>query len=105
MCLITLSPSSTNNILSPLEGVTPFPHTLLPFSVTGQTCNHVGYEEFNPPSWNSECAPNKSSWFRSGLDPVEDICGLKGVTNPEENWGYPQEFWACSDISITFGGR
>ena len=56
---------------------------------TGNSCKHVGYDEFNPVSWPSQCAPNKSDWIE--LD--RGICGA-------ENYPYPEQFWACSDISI-----
>lgn len=52
---------------------------------------HIGYEEFNPPSWPSSCAPNKSDWIE--LDRY--VCGTRGR--------YPEEFWACSDFSMTSG--
>ncbi|CAM9570586.1 unnamed protein product, partial [Ascophyllum nodosum] len=56
---------------------------------TGNTCNHVGYDEFDPSSWPSECAPDKDNWIRPNLK----ICG--------EGDKYPEEFFSCSDISIT----
>ncbi|CAM9764793.1 unnamed protein product [Ectocarpus sp. 12 AP-2014] len=55
---------------------------------TGNTCYHIGYEEFNPPSWPSACAPNKEDW----VDTTGEACGQGGY--------YPEEFWACSDFSI-----
>lgn len=58
---------------------------------TGNTCKHIGYDEFDPPSWNSECAPNKSDWIE--LDRY--VCGTEGQ--------YPEEFWACSDFSMSSG--
>ncbi|CAM9648942.1 unnamed protein product, partial [Ectocarpus fasciculatus] len=57
---------------------------------TGHKCYHPGYEEFNPPSWGSECAPNKSDW----IDLSIDYCG-------DNEWNLAEEFWACSDIAIT----
>eukprot|EP00903_Cladosiphon_okamuranus_P006097 g6007.t1 len=59
---------------------------------TGNTCKHIGYEEFNPPSWNSACAPNKSDWIE--LDRY--VCGTEGQ--------YPEEFWSCSDFSMSSDG-
>ncbi|CAM9620047.1 unnamed protein product [Ectocarpus fasciculatus] len=53
---------------------------------------HIGYEEFNPPSWPGTCAPNKSDWIELN----RSICGEDGA--------YPEEFWACSDISLTSDG-
>lgn len=61
-------------------------------TVTGHKCYHPGYEEFNPPSWGSECAPNKSDW----IDLSIDYCG-------DNEWNLAEEFWACSDIAITAG--
>ena len=57
---------------------------------TGNSCKHVGYDEFEPESWPSDCAPNKSDWIE--LD--RKICG-------EDQDTYPEEFWGCADISIT----
>ncbi|CAN0101493.1 unnamed protein product [Ectocarpus sp. 6 AP-2014] len=59
---------------------------------TGNTCHHIGYEGFNPPSWPSACAPNKEDW----VDTTGEACGQEGY--------YPEEFWACSDFSITSDG-
>lgn len=59
---------------------------------TGNACKHVGYEEFNPPSWPSACAPEKKDWIYLGLG----TCGEEGVS-------YPEEFWNCADIAITAG--
>ncbi|CAN0061871.1 unnamed protein product [Ectocarpus sp. 4 AP-2014] len=36
---------------------------------TGNTCYHIGYEEFNPPSWPSACAPNKEGHHRGSVRP------------------------------------
>ncbi|CAM9160118.1 unnamed protein product [Hapterophycus canaliculatus] len=57
--------------------------------MSGDRCRHVGVDEFNPPSWNSACAPKKEDWIV--LD-TGSICGQGG--------GYPEEFWACSDFAI-----
>ncbi|CAM9970743.1 unnamed protein product, partial [Hapterophycus canaliculatus] len=59
---------------------------------TGNSCKHIGYDEFNPPSWPGSCAPDKEDWIE--LDRY--ICGTNEV--------YPEEFWACSDIALTLGG-
>ena len=60
-------------------------------SVTAHKCPYIGYDEFNPRSWPSACAPEKDDWMRtSGA-----ICGTSsGMPN------YPEEFWNCSDIKI-----
>ena len=60
---------------------------------TGNTCKHVGYDEFNPKSWPSQCAPDKSDW-------VELYRGICGTENYPYGEVYPEQFWACSDISI-----
>ncbi len=59
--------------------------------VTGNRCKHIGYNDFDPPSWNSECAPDTEKW----IDTDMSICG--------EGQSYPEEFWGCSDIAITSG--
>lgn len=59
---------------------------------TGNSCKHVGYEEFEPDSWPSACAPDKHDWIE--LDRY--LCG--------ENGSYPEEFWACADFAITPSG-
>ena len=47
-------------------------------TVTAHRCKHIGYDEFDPPSWNSECAPDKADWI-----PDDDrLCGL--------DWDYPE---------------
>lgn len=49
------------------------------FAVTGNRCKHVGYDEFDPPSWNSDCAPTKDDW----VDPERPgICG-EALSYPE----------------------
>ncbi|CAN0403918.1 unnamed protein product [Ascophyllum nodosum] len=58
---------------------------------TGNSCMHPGYEEFNPPSWPSKCAPNKGDWILTGLN----MCGVGD--------SYPEEYWNCADIEITSG--
>lgn len=58
---------------------------------TGNVCKYVGYDEFEPESWPSQCAPSKSDW----IDVDRWMCGLGGA--------YPEEFWSCSDIAITAG--
>ncbi|CAM9449279.1 unnamed protein product, partial [Ascophyllum nodosum] len=59
---------------------------------TGNSCMHPGYEEFNPPSWPSKCAPNKGDWILTGLN----MCGVGD--------SYPEEYWNCADIEITSDG-
>ena len=54
-------------------------------SVTGHTSKYVGYNDFNPPSWPSQCAPDKESW---------------NVYPGAAARRYPQEFWNCSDMTI-----
>ena len=61
-------------------------------AVTDNRCKHIGYDEFNPDSWNSECAPDTEDWISP------DTRGLCGVAK-----SYPEEFWACSDITISSG--
>lgn len=58
---------------------------------TGNGCKHVGYDEFNPTSWPSKCAPKKEDWIELG----RKVCG--------EGGSYPEEFWNCADIAITTG--
>lgn len=69
------------------------PHTQTQ-TVTGHKCRHPGYEEFNPPSWPGECAPNKEDWIT--LEP--EYCG-------DKEWIYAEEFWGCADFSIMAGGK
>ncbi|CAM9875438.1 unnamed protein product, partial [Ectocarpus sp. 13 AM-2016] len=57
--------------------------------LTGNRCKHIGYDEFDPPSWNSECAPTTADW----IDTDMGICGVAK--------SYPEEFWQCSDIALT----
>ena len=42
---------------------------------------HPGYDEFNPDSWPSECAPSKGDWIKTGLG----MCG-DGDNYPEGIW-------------------
>ncbi|CAN0521822.1 unnamed protein product, partial [Laminaria digitata] len=60
---------------------------------TGNSCRHPGYDEFNPSSWDSECAPNTADWINTGVG----MCG--------DGDAYPEEFWNCADIEITSGKR
>ncbi|CAM9477545.1 unnamed protein product [Ectocarpus fasciculatus] len=62
---------------------------------TGHRCYHIGYEKFNPPSWPSQCAPDKSDWVLIAPEWQTDMkqCGIDGA--------YPEEFWNCADIAIT----
>ncbi|CAM9455943.1 unnamed protein product, partial [Laminaria digitata] len=60
---------------------------------TGNSCKHIGYDEFEPGSWPGQCASSKDKWVELN----RSICG--------EGDAYPEEFWACSDISISSGKR
>ena len=42
---------------------------------------HPGYDEFNPDSWPSECAPSKGDWIKTG----PGMCG-DGDNYPEGIW-------------------
>ncbi|CAB1107523.1 unnamed protein product [Ectocarpus sp. CCAP 1310/34] len=59
---------------------------------TGHTCKHVDYDEFNPPSWRSNCAPHKSDWVFTDLP----RCGTG-------KYLYAEEFWSCSGDTQTEG--
>eukprot|EP00903_Cladosiphon_okamuranus_P005740 g5696.t1 len=60
--------------------------------LTGHVCKHIGYDEFEPPSWPGTCAPNKEDWIiQDTIRP--DMCG-------DRELAYPEEFWNCSDIEI-----
>lgn len=65
-------------------------------SVTGHVyCRHIGYDEFEPPSWPGACAPNKEDWIiQDTIRP--DLCG-------DRDRAYSEEFWICSDIEIVLG--
>ncbi|CAM9506959.1 unnamed protein product [Ectocarpus fasciculatus] len=52
---------------------------------TGHRCKHIGYDEFNPPSWPSTCAPEKDDWVLTDIG----MCGSTAA------W-YPEEFWNCA---------
>eukprot|EP00904_Undaria_pinnatifida_P011979 jgi/Undpi1/7911/HiC_scaffold_24.g10383.m1 len=60
---------------------------------TGNSCTHPGYDEFNPSSWGSECAPTTSDWIALGVG----MCG--------DGDFYPEEYWNCADIEITSDGN
>lgn len=60
---------------------------------TGATCQHVGYDDFEPDKWDSDCAPNKDDLIKTDLP----LCGEDGT--------YPEEFWSCSDITIEAKGE
>lgn len=51
----------------------------MPSTDTGHLCQHIGYDEFDPRSWNSDCAPNTDDWILTG---DKKTCGLSR--------GYPQ---------------
>jgi len=96
--LVLLQPGQTKHRLdayTPNENHLPLPACfyLVMFSVTGNRCKHVGYDDFDPPSWNSECAPTTDAWVDTGMS----ICGV--------GQSYPEEFWGCSDIAITSGEK
>ncbi len=78
-------------LFSPQHYDAPLPRCLPHFSfpVTGNRCKHVGYDEFEPPSWNSDCAPDTEKW----IDRNMSTCGV--------GQSYPEEFWGCSDIALT----
>lgn len=59
---------------------------------TSNSCVPPGYDDFNPDSWNSECAPTKADWFNPGVGPCGD--GDK----------YPEEYWNCADVTIVADG-
>lgn len=61
--------------------------TLIPDSGAG--CKSPGYDEFNPPSWPSECAPDKEDWIATGSH---------NCNQPGRTWG--NLFWNCADIAI-----
>lgn len=84
----TCSPAPFTSILATIEHDTARHGT----TVTGHKCYHPGYEEFNPPSWPSQCAPNKDDW----IDLSIPYCG-------DKSWHLAEEFWQCSDISIKAG--
>ncbi|CAN0429657.1 unnamed protein product, partial [Ectocarpus sp. 12 AP-2014] len=74
------------------EGLTCDHCVLQMVHYTGNTCKHVGYDDFEPESWPSQCAPTKAEWINTD----HWMCGMAGA--------YPEEHWSCSDISITTNG-
>lgn len=56
---------------------------------SGAGCRSPGYDEFDPPSWPSECAPNKEDWIAVN----SHYCN-----SPGREWG--NLFWNCADIAI-----
>ncbi|CAN0065536.1 unnamed protein product [Ectocarpus sp. 6 AP-2014] len=74
------------------EGLTCDHCVLQMVHYTGNTCKHVGYDDFEPESWPSQCAPTKAEWINTD----HWMCGMAGA--------YPEEHWSCSDISITTDG-
>ena len=62
---------------------------------TGNSCMHVGYDEFNPDSWPSECAPTKQDWIVTGLG----LCGdgnnypEGGIYTPLLNWRFDHGYY------------
>ena len=61
-------------------------------TVTSHRCKHKGYDEFDPPSWDSECAPNKTVWI-----PEDDrLCGEGGFFPEVSIRVGPGNFEVCS---------
>ena len=56
---------------------------------SGKGCRYPGYDEFNPTSWGSECAPDKLDWIAIS----SGECRRPGK--------YGNVFWNCSDIELT----
>ena len=69
----------------------PAPSSFHNSADTGNSCQHQGYAEFNPPSWPSSCAPSKEDWINEAVG----FCG--------DGDAYPEEFWNCADVEITSG--
>lgn len=61
---------------------------------SGKGCKSRGYDEFEPDSWPSVCAPNKEDWI--AVDSHE-------CQQPDRTWG--NLFWACTDITLVAGGN
>ena len=61
---------------------------------TGNSCKHIGYDDFNPPagSWPGASSAQRADWILRDLEQ----CG--------ESTNYPEEFWGCSDIALSPGG-
>ncbi|CAM9480330.1 unnamed protein product [Sphacelaria rigidula] len=60
---------------------------------SGKGCKSRGYDEFEPDSWPSVCAPNKEDWI--AVDSHE-------CQQPDRTWG--NLFWACTDITLVAEG-
>ncbi|CAM9090943.1 unnamed protein product, partial [Laminaria digitata] len=56
---------------------------------SGKGCKSPGYDEFNPKSWPSKCAPNKEDWIETS----SAECRKPGAK-------YGNVFWQCSDIAL-----
>ena len=70
-------------------------------SVTGHRCAHIGYADFDPSSWPSDCAPDTDDWMLyPGMQEPESICG---TLTTYHSINYAEEFWNCSDITIESG--
>lgn len=55
-------------------------------SVTGNRCKHLGYDDFDPASWNSECAPNTEDWIHvPEITNGDRTCGTEKSRYPEVN--------------------
>lgn len=61
---------------------------------SGKGCRSPGYEEFNPSSWPSECAPDKEDWIAVTSHPCNSV---------DREWG--NIFWNCADITLTSGEK
>lgn len=56
---------------------------------SGKGCKYPGYDEFNPTSWGSQCAPTKEDWIAVS----SGVCSKPGK--------YGNVFWNCADIELT----
>eukprot|EP00903_Cladosiphon_okamuranus_P009934 g9430.t1 len=61
---------------------------------TGNSCKHVGYDDFNPPagSWPGAFSSQRADWI------------LRDLSFCSESTSYPEEFWGCSDIALSPDG-
>ena len=80
-----------NHILGCSDHATPpsYLHQLQKCEDSGKGCKSPGYDEFNPPSWPSKCAPNKEDWIATS----SAECRKPGAK-------YGNVFWQCSDIAL-----
>ena len=68
--LIACYPSPTFYRTSRHHSFLPAPTPFLS-PAAGVNCRHTGYDEFDPPSWNSDCAPTTDDW----IYPAYGVCG------------------------------